>query len=203
MEFNFFNLKDLAENFSLMVLLIFMIHDKVKAKIKNNQYKNLTVFLKKNEQIQQKLTELRVILNADRAKLFQFHNGDYYIGGDSALKCTLTNVSVSDGVSYPQQALTYYSSATVSSASQYINPAVEKEVGFFSLVENLKDDDWKRMKTLNGTKSILINKLGHGNNIIGFVIISWQQEVKEPTKEQLKMIQSVLDSLSLILKSEK
>lgn len=180
-----------------------MIHDKVKAKIKNNEYKNLTVFLKKNEQVQQKLTELRVILNADRAKLFQFHNGDHYVGGDSALKCSLTHISVSDGVSYPQQALTYYSSSTVSSVSQYVNPAIEKEAGFFSLVENLKDDDWKKMKTLNGTKSILISKVGYENNVIGFVIVSWQEEVKEPTKEQIKMIQSVLDSLSLILKSEK
>ncbi|NBO99764.1 MAG: hypothetical protein EBU90_06510 [Proteobacteria bacterium] len=201
MLFDFNNLKNTAENFALIILLGFMVYEKLINKIKNKDYNNLTLFLKKNEQIQEKLTEIRVILGADRVKLFQFHNGDHYVYGDSALKCSITHISLKSGVAYPQQALSCYSNVTLSNINEYIDPML-KTGEFFKKVEELNDDDWKKVKILNGTKTILIKKIGTDPFIGGFVIISWHEDIQKPTKEQIILIDKILDSVSIILRSK-
>jgi hypothetical protein len=80
-----------------------------------------------NKNIQEKLTEVRVLLDADRVKLFQFHNGDHYIGGDSALKCSITHLSLKAGVSYPQNALTCYSNVIITGLGDYIPSTIKNK----------------------------------------------------------------------------
>lgn len=202
MSFDFNSLKNFAENIVLLVLLGMMIYEKVKDRVKNKEYNNLTLFLKKNEQIQEKLTEARVILGADRVKLFQFHNGDHYVAGDSVLKCSITHISLKSGVSYPQQALSCYSNITLSNISQYINPTI-KDGELLKNVDDFEDDDWKKVKILNGTKTVLFKKVGSDPFIAGFVIVSWHDENQKPSKEQIVLAEKVLDSISIILKSGK
>jgi hypothetical protein len=202
MKLDLSSLRTLSETFSFTILLLFMIYEKVKDRIKVKEYNNLTLFLKKNEQIQEKLTEVRVVLGADRVKLFQFHNGDHYINGDSALKCSITHLSLKAGVSYPQNALSCYSNIIISSLAQYIPPVI-KDNDFFSKVDDLQDDDWKKIKALNGTKTVLIKRVGSEPHIGGFVMITWHDEVSKPNSEQIHVIEKTLDSLSLILRSRK
>jgi len=202
MKFDLTTLKTLSETFAFTVLLLFMIYEKVRERIKTKEYNSLTLLLEKNEQIQEKLTEVRVILGADRVKLFQFHNGDRYINGDSALKCSITHLSLKAGVAYPQNALTCYSNVIVTSLGNYVPNTIRGKC-FFSRVDNLVDGDWKSIKILNGTKTILMVKVGSEPHIGGFVIVSWQNESKEPNKEQLDMIEKTLNSLSLILRTRK
>ena len=202
MKLDLSTLKTLSDTFAFTILLLFMVYDKVKERIKTKEYNSLTLLLEKNEQIQEKLTEVRVILNADRVKLFQFHNGDHYIGGDSALKCSITHLSLKAGVSYPQNALTCYSNVIITGLGDY-TPSTIKNKSFFSRVDDLTDGDWKSVKVSNGTRTILMMKVGSDPHISGFVIISWHDDVKKPSDEQLLMVEKALDSLSLILRTRK
>lgn len=202
MKLDLSTLKTLSDTFAFTVLLLFMVYDKVKERIKTKEYNSLTLLLEKNEQIQEKLTEVRVILNADRVKLFQFHNGDHYIGGDSALKCSITHLSLKAGVAYPQNALTCYSNVIITGLGEYI-PNTIKNKHFFSKIDDLTDGDWKSVKVLNGTKTMIMMRVGSEPHISGFVIITWQDDVKKPSDEQLGMVERALDSLSLILRTRK
>lgn len=202
MSFDFNNLKNFAENAALFVLLAFMVYEKLRDKIKTKEYNNLTLFLKKNEQIQEKLTEVRVILGADRVKMFQFHNGDHFIAGDSALKCSITHISLKSGVSYPQQALSCYSNVNLGNITQYINPVI-KDGELLKKVDDLGDDDWKKVKILNGTRLILLKRVGSEPFIAGFVIVSWHDDNQKVSAEQIALAEKVLDSISIILKSGK
>lgn len=202
MDFDFNNLRQFAEKISLILLLGFMIYERVKGRLFNSKYNHLTLFLKKNEQIQEKLTEVRVVLNADRVKLFQFHNGDHYIAGDSALKCSVTHISLKSGVSYPQHATQCYSDVTLSNISHYVTPLI-KDGCLFKKTEDLLDDDWKKVKTLNGTKTILLKRVGSFPELSGFVVITWQDDIEKPNKHQIAAAERLLDSVSLILRSRK
>jgi len=49
-------------------------------------------------QVVERLAELRSALGADRACVFQFHNGDYFINGSPILRMSCTHESVAPGV---------------------------------------------------------------------------------------------------------
>ena len=57
--------------------------------------------INKNSTIRDALVEIRAIQDADRAILFQFHNGDKFVSGESIMKLMMTHVVMKTGISFP------------------------------------------------------------------------------------------------------
>ena len=55
--------------------------------------------VRKSTEIIETLAALRAKMGADRASVFLFHNGNYYMNGDSILKMSCTHQSVAPGIS--------------------------------------------------------------------------------------------------------
>lgn len=57
--------------------------------------------INRNAKVQALLSELRPVMDADRVELFQLHNGEYFLSGESQLKTSLTHFYVRTGIAMP------------------------------------------------------------------------------------------------------
>src|SRR5271166_2308286 len=92
-----------------------------------------------DKRLYQIMAELRVILQADRVKLFQFMNGDYYLGGISKQKVTLTHIVTRTGVSYPLGLVNAKDEIVTSQLTDLLSTVIENHSTLFSQVDDVKD----------------------------------------------------------------
>lgn len=94
------NLLSLAA-FGALAYLAIRLQRKLLATIQ--KHINFEAPLERNSRVLELLAELRSETAADRAYVFQFHNGDRFLNGDNRLRMSCTCESVSNGVSREQQ----------------------------------------------------------------------------------------------------
>ena len=96
---------------------------------------SINVSAEKNEKIQERLTEVRVALDADRVYVSMFHNGFKYVDGSEVLKKSRTHESVAEGVTYEAEK---YRNLMISHMTEEMK-LVETEGPSFTLVADLPD----------------------------------------------------------------
>jgi hypothetical protein len=159
---------------------------------------DITGTIGKDSLILSKLIEIRLLADSGRVKLHQFYNGDYYVSGQSTLKCTITHMSLKMGVSQPMGSAATTTGVLVSRINEVMLPMLDKK-NFHMVTEQLPDSDWKNMKLVNETLSSHYFRVGSGSNIRGFIEISWQDATSNLNEELIKEISLISDQLNGIL----
>jgi len=156
--------------------------------------------ISKNVQVRDFLIELRALIDADRVKLFQFHNGEYYVSGESVMKLSMTHVAVKTGISYPELANIHYSSIPTSYLTRILQSLYKEE---FLIVHTqiLEDDQYiKNIFIAHGIKSAILYPVSNvKGQWIGILMAVWIGDV-EPTIDLLDLQSSSAKIGQLLLK---
>jgi hypothetical protein len=99
-------LQDLFHNFAeILIFLALAIVTAFLGRIKNwwkdRAVKQFERGINQNCRVRELLSELRVLCKADRAELWQLHNGEFYVSGTSIMKCSLTHYVTKTGIASP------------------------------------------------------------------------------------------------------
>lgn len=93
---------NLGESAAVVVLAILGIAlTPVKVWWKERAMKRFERSINQNVRLRELLAELRVIYKADRAELWQLHNGEFYVSGTSIMRCSLTHYVTKTGIASP------------------------------------------------------------------------------------------------------
>ncbi len=136
--------------------------------------KSLKVSWATHSQIHELLTELRVKVDAARAQVVQFHNGEYFMDGISMKKLSLTHESLSKGVSEEAD-------KTTNILISLFTPLMEKVIKNNALVYKTIDDQnsiCKRIMMANNTIAYAVLPLKYKNSTSGYIIVDWCSEIK-------------------------
>lgn len=170
----------------------------VKKQIKQKS-RTLNVSWGAHSQIHELLTELRVMADAARAQIIQFHNGEYFMDGISMKKMSLTHESLSKGVSQEADKM---NNVLIS----LFTPLMEKVLKNDSIVYKTIEDDpgmCKNIMQSNNTVSYALLPLKHRNMVSGYIIINWCSENKAKrinTEEVTTLLEKSRDFVEVYFK---
>lgn len=140
-----------------------------------------------NLMLKQLLAEMRSYYDADRVKLYQFHNGDYYSSGASIQKASLTHYVVARGVSPP---IGIESTQQNIPIGHIVNTAEEiwKSPYVFYSLERLSEDSYfKGLLRYGGAKSVLLRGVFNAkHDMTGFLVVVWFDPTTLNEEQMLK-----------------
>lgn len=174
-------IEKLFENLSeILILLAIAILTACLGRIKNwwkdRAIKKFERGINQNMRVQQLLAEVRVTYSADRASLYQFHNGDYYHSGESIMKCSLTHFVTRTGISNPNSASAIPSTHMLLT----LKSLQEKSTLRMKHIEFTDDSFEDNIFTAAGTHTALAASVRDSRrNWIGIVCLSWITEPGE------------------------
>jgi hypothetical protein len=145
-----------------------MVSDWLKDKKKKPDY-NIDINI--NNKVYQILTECRVIFKADRAVVWQYHNGDFYISSNSILKQSITYESTDQRtIAIMRDYQNVLASQFPQSSNRLLN---EGEI----VIDNMNECDMRELREemiYNGIKSMYMLKMtDKQNNMIGFLSLHY------------------------------
>ena len=128
-------------------------------------------FVKIHTKIHEQLTELRVIGDAARCQVMQFHNGGQFLDGSSIKRFSLTHESCRTGVSETRQTRQDVMLTMFGEMLELVTTNDPIPI----LTSNLPDCHWKRHLELNNVImfSLIPLRNSNGINIIGFLSLEW------------------------------
>jgi hypothetical protein len=146
-------------------------------KYKYGEYKNRKVTREISQSklvqtiLEQQLTEYK----AQRAFIFQRHNGGKFKTGRSMNKLSTTYEALEEGVStefkeYQNLPITLYSGLVDS---------VQTERGIFPIVDDIDDILTKAFFVQRGTKSAIVYPISRGPELLGMVGFEWTHKVEK------------------------
>lgn len=159
------SLKDIL-NYILLLMVGYLVN-RVRAiiarrKVREHQLEYSTAI---DTRISELIRELRVRLNADRAYLSQFHNGEYTVNDNPVLRKTRTHESVRDGMAYQQE---IYKGMLISHVSDEMKLVMDKGHSF-TRIEDLPPGKFKWLCIQGGIKAIARCAVIKHGKTIGFV----------------------------------
>ena len=137
---------------------------------------SIRISAEKNDKIQDVLLEIRLRLNADRAYVSMFHNGNKYIEGSEILKKSRTNESAGPGISFEAQ---HYQNILISLMPDEMK-LVTQAGPSFTKVDDLQDGKFKRMLVRSGIKCTARCAISRNKDIIGFVGLDYNRDLEKP-----------------------
>lgn len=169
-EFIQANAKDIIE--TIFISYIFLINsiEKFKTYIQNRHYKaknNINEAVKFNQNIFEKLVETRLSLNADRACIYQFHNGDKYLNAGSIMKLSCVFESVQNGLI---KVIDNYHCASLTKFPEFTKSLI---IGDILEYDYKNTDDFSNDFFQIGTEKMFVVKLMANKLIIGFLVIGY------------------------------
>jgi hypothetical protein len=139
--------------------------------------------INQNVRLRELLSELRVPYSADRVRLYQFHNGEYYHSGESIMKCSLTHYVTRIGVANPPAGLGIPTTQMVMSLKLLQdNASVELLPDTFD-DDSLQDSIFVETGAQLALASVVRNSR---SNWIGILVVCWMNKPKTADPEQLK-----------------
>jgi hypothetical protein len=139
--------------------------------------KNKTLFTDNwdiHSNIHECLTELRVLTDAARTQVIQFHNGEYFMDGVSMRKLSCTHESVSKGVSAQGDKTT---NLLISLFAPLVEKITKDSPEPHLVKEDLEGFSKHSMEASN-VHCYSVLPLKHKNNISGFIMTQWCSPVK-------------------------
>lgn len=156
-----------------IIYAIMLLQDKIqKTRIKFS----VRMTAEKSDKIQTILLEIRIRLNADRAYLAMYHNGNKYIEGSELIKKSRTNEVAAPGVSLEAH---QYQNILISLLPEE-NKLVVDEGASFTKVDSLPDGKFRRMCESRGIKCVARCAIRHNDDIIGFVGVDYNDDIEQP-----------------------
>lgn len=194
--------KELITTFSDIIVLILValfitFFRTIKEWLILRKSKTFDSTINKNAKINSLLSELRVIYHADRAMLFQLHNGEYFLSGESNMKSSMTHFVVRTGVACPIGNL-YQNVPTTHLVGTFHDL---KEIGssWYEIGHSECDPTLRHLLALVGTKWAMIVPVRKSSDAwMGFIALSWMEEVKKPSLDELQSYaQQIADILNI------
>lgn len=124
-----------------------------------------------SHRIREIMIEVRACFDADRVKIIQFKNGDYYAGGASEQKIVITHVISRLGVGC--DGLLKFQQVPVGLAGQWLKDAVDKDCEAVQVDEIDDDSVMKGFFLMNGTSTTMTCKLMKNRQLIGLLVMCW------------------------------
>lgn len=180
LDFN--NIVFIATNIGYLIAGVFICYFVVRKKVSeylSGVKKDLSVSYKIPKQakydidIVRKMEQVKEIFNADRVQVYEFHNGEHYANGRSALKVSCTYEVYRVNIEPVQTKMT---SIPISCIPHFITQLLDEEFIKVPNVENIKD---KMPSTYSLQKSIGVSAYQNliikndNNEPVGFVSIQW------------------------------
>lgn len=187
------NFKSFISNMAdVMVVLLLagatMLSGKVKEAIKKRSQKRFEKGIENNVKIKELMIELRGLSDADRVKLFQFHNGEYYTSGESIMKASLTHIVLNTGVSMPGATPSAHQSIPTTHLLYLLNNLQTN--GLFETyadLENVKDPFFQYMFMSSGTrKAVFVPIRDVRKHWIGFLAITYRYEKEQIDTQEVR-----------------
>jgi len=129
---------------------------------------NFDAPLERNGRVLELLSELRAETAADRAYVFQFHNGDRFLNGDSRLRMSCTCESVSNGVSREQQNAQEILVDTVPEAVKFLTVEDPRKEAKIQYTKDIAEGYYRAVLETQGIKVTAKYPLYKNAAIIGF-----------------------------------
>lgn len=128
---------------------------------------------KTDVEIVKRMEQVKEVLNADRVLVCEFHNGEHYANGRSALKFSCTYEVVRVGISNVQRLFT---SIPISCMTNFISTLLDKETLVVKDVEDIKDSmpatySIKKEAGITSFQDLIIRN--EKNEPVGFIAIHW------------------------------
>jgi hypothetical protein len=158
------------EHWSIWVAIITaIIIGGIKGLKKINKVLNVDNFISVHTEIHEILTELRVLTDAARSQVIQFHNGEYFMDGISMRKFSLTHESVAKGIQSDGQKLQGY---LCSMFLPLLLIMIENDSKVRYTVD-LKDSYVKQYLESRNIEAFCIFPIKINNVITGFIMNQW------------------------------
>lgn len=163
---------------------------KTKDFVSNKVKRMSAATLNRNVRIKDLLQEVRAVFDADRVKLYQFHNGDYYVTGESMQKLSLSHYAVKRGVEGPEAK---HQGIPVSYVSAILSEMVANDGVIVKAVADMDADCFMKSLLLKGGLQTVImgGVVGQRGHLIGVVVVSWLDEVELGVKK-IQMVDEFL-----------
>jgi len=175
-------IKDLIKKF---------IERKKRQKDHSISHKNIKI----HSELDEILTEFRLLTDSARISIIQFHNGEYFYNGSPILKFSMTHESRTRGMSSIIEKIQGYY------LSPYYN-IVEFAENDFEIhdIKDLKESNLKGFLHSNNTLcfAVLAIKCHKNINIIGLVLIEWASAIKQQSINKVEIQKTSEKYISLI-----
>lgn len=190
-----------AAEFVGMILLaaVTLSLKRLKDNFQERKARKFDLSINRNAKVQALLSELRPIMDADRIELFQLHNGEYFLSGESQLKTSLTHFYVRTGIAMPLfEQNQNVPTSHFSNLFKYL-----KDQGFCHFPQDVTSDAaFRRMLNVAGARTAFIVPVMKKKDVwIGFLVMSWIVEdslIDEDKKNQAyDYAQQIADQLSI------
>ena len=181
-EIDFNQVVTVATNIGYLIAGVFICYFVIKRKltayfkdIKNslNVSSKIPKQAKTDVEIVKKMEQVKEILNADRVLVCEFHNGEHYANGRSALKFSCTYEVVRVGISNVQRLFT---SIPISCMTRFISTLLDRETLVVKNVEDIKDEmpatySIKKEAGITSFQDLIIRN--GKNEPVGFIAVHW------------------------------
>lgn len=135
------------------------------------------------------LTELRIRLGAERAMVFQFHNGDHYLNGNPIQRVSCTHESVAGGYMNSRQ---LRMPMPVSMLAPIVDAVLADGVSV-KWVDQLPDGHAKGVLEGMNVQAFVVKPLRHGKfGITGYLKVHWTTEPTLGQSEMQELLMPVL-----------
>ena len=201
----FFQYKEIITtiaDITVLVMAAFTItfFKQIKQWLIERKSKSFDLAINRNSVINALLSELRALYRTDRVMFFQIHNGEYFLSGESNMKCSMTHFVVRTGVAMPIGSL--YQNVPTTHLVSLFAELKDKNVSWFEVdseTEAKHDPTLRHLLALTGTRWALICPVKKYNNIwMGFVVLSWMDDLGKPKEIELeKYAQQIADVLNI------
>lgn len=169
----------------------------LKYKYGEYKHKKITREISQSKLVQTILEQQLNEYGAQRAFIFQRHNGGKYGTGKSMNKLSTTFEALEDGVSTEFKE---YQNLPISLYSGLVD-AVQNERGIFPAIEDIDDILTRAFFTQRGTKTAVVYPISRGVELVGIVGFEWTHKIKNiensyvEFKEDGKVIGETLSKL--------
>lgn len=199
------HITELAQNIGLFIAGVVIAYTTIRRELKNYFKKQRSIVTDKlpyqsaiDVKITDRLEYVKELLDADIIHIYEFHNGEHYADGRSALKFSCTYESLRAGV---ETIRTHCLNVPIACMPKFISEILDKGKLTCSDIEKFKEKDpstYNFKKTL-GMESFadyaIRNKDG---KIVGFVAIIWKNAKKfEDNEEEIKKLVFYIEEVLL------
>jgi hypothetical protein len=157
--------------------------------VDNSRQKDLEQVSYKNGEVIKVLKSLLFDFGADRAYVFEFHNGDYFLSGMPIRKFTCTYEVVSDGVSAECHNPGEY---RISNYNEYISSIIHERDYLVECVEEMDTDALlKSLLTKKGVKSLYnVPIRTYSGKTVGFIGLDFVKSKKVLNDKEINTLRS-------------
>lgn len=179
-------LKSIADILGLVLLAsTTLFFNRIKKYLQDRQARKFDLSINKSAKIQALLSEVRAVVDSDSVKLFQLHNGEYFLSGESSMKLSMTHFYVRTGIAIPD--IQQHQNIPTTHFSNLFKCV--RDNGHCIYPDLLQEDDpaLRRMMSSGGIHKALVLPVMRQKDIwTGLLVVSWMDGEVQIT-DQIKL----------------